>query len=392
MRNRLLIVDDEQDLLNNMGRYLSSFENEFEVLTASSGEEALVALTATEVDTLLTDIRLPGIDGIELLQKALEDFPHIKAIVMTAFGSQEIRRRSMDSGALRFMEKPVDLVQLRDVLLQMGNRDEGWSGSLGGLDLFDFTQLMSLGTKDKVIHVSSTEGDGILVFDRGQLIHASCGQETGPAAFSRMARWKGGHFEEIHTEKSFQRNITSSTTHLMMETVRIQDEEASAQSGKPEDHGDLQEKSMEITGDDTPGFPQRMEGFTMSSLKEHLQPIADVSGFLGVAVFTEGGELLEEICPGKIDTHSIGIYSNNVLLNAQKATDDMGVGRGNYVTIDAPKAKILVRCYNESTDFAASAEGKVHFHLVVILEADGNTGMAKLMLEKAVQGIAEFMH
>jgi hypothetical protein len=83
------------------------------------------------------------------------------------------------------------------------------------------------------------------------------------------------------------------------------------------------------------------------------------------------------------------MFANNALLNAQKATDQMGVGRGNLMQIRAPKAIVLMRCLNEATDFAATKEGKAHVHAVVVMEPEGNVGMATMILDKAIAKVAD---
>ena len=125
------------------------------------------------------------------------------------------------------------------------------------------------------------------------------------------------------------------------------------------------------------------------AVKDHLAEFQSIEGFKGAAVFTAQGEMLEELTSGKIDIKTVGMFANNALLNAQKATDQMGVGRGNLVQIRAPQATVLMRCLNEATDFAASKEGKAHFHAVVVMDPEGNTGMASMILDKIVVKIAE---
>lgn len=126
------------------------------------------------------------------------------------------------------------------------------------------------------------------------------------------------------------------------------------------------------------------------AIKDHLDRFSDIEGFLGVGVFTAQGEMIESLVKGaKLDINTVGLYANNALLNAQKATDQMGVGRGNLLQIRAPKANIMMRCLNEATDFAANKSGKAHFHTVVVMEPEGNAAMAKLILDNIVESIAE---
>ena len=124
-------------------------------------------------------------------------------------------------------------------------------------------------------------------------------------------------------------------------------------------------------------------------VKEHLEVFQGIEGFKGAAIFTAQGEMLESVTSGKVDIKTVGMFANNALLNAQKATDQMGVGRGNMVQIRAPQAVVLMRCLNEATDFAASKDGKAHIHAVVVMDPEGNTGMATMLLDKAVSAVAE---
>src|SRR5438067_943369 len=78
----------------------------FTVLEAGGGEEALSQLTSNPVDVLLTDLRMEPIDGLTLLQRALEISPHTQVIVMTAYGSIESAVEAMRRGAYDYLTKP----------------------------------------------------------------------------------------------------------------------------------------------------------------------------------------------------------------------------------------------------------------------------------------------
>jgi len=338
---RILIVDDEEPFLRNLESCLGSFGEEFEVLTATTAEGALAPVETDEIQVLLTDVRLPGMDGIELERQSIETHPSLRVIVMTAFSSPDIRKTALREGALRIIEKPLDLKELRTTLAELGEDEDGWSGLVGGLDLFDLAQLTSLSGKTKIIRVTYRRKKGTLVFDAGLLIHASCGKIKEEKAFFEMAGWEGGQFQELASNQrsEYKTNINSRTTHLMMEAARLKDEaaagmipDAETTSGQAIDL-DLNQLT-EGAGEEKGRVIRTKEDRTMADIKELLQPIADVQGFSGVGVFTQDGELIESMETGKIDTNSVGIYTNNVLLNAQKATDEMGVGRENFVTIN----------------------------------------------------------
>ena len=107
MKEMLLVVDDEQDLLQLLKR---SLETEFDchVETALSGEAALQFLQQSHVDLVLSDIRMPDMDGIELLGKIRAEHPWLTVVMMTAYGCIELAVQAIKSGAYDFITKPFD--------------------------------------------------------------------------------------------------------------------------------------------------------------------------------------------------------------------------------------------------------------------------------------------
>jgi predicted regulator of Ras-like GTPase activity (Roadblock/LC7/MglB family) len=134
--------------------------------------------------------------------------------------------------------------------------------------------------------------------------------------------------------------------------------------------------------------PEQKREVSMSEIKEAMEKMKAVDGFMGAAAFSAGGELIEEVIGSAGKMSELGALANDVLLKSQKTTDIMGVGRGNMIHITAPKANILVRCLNENTDFSANEPGRAHIHMMIIIEPEGNLALAKMRLEKAIQEAA----
>jgi len=114
MPQRLLIVDDEADMLTGLKRSLAYDFPEVEIFTAARVPEALALMRQEPVDVVLTDIRMPDMDGLELLQHLLKIDLHLTVIMMTAYGSIELAVAAMKRGAYDFVTKPFD----KDVLLR----------------------------------------------------------------------------------------------------------------------------------------------------------------------------------------------------------------------------------------------------------------------------------
>ena len=113
-RKHLLIVDDETALREAIAERLS--DHGFDVEQVSSGEQALQRLAEFAFDVLITDLRLPGIDGRCVLDAALERYPDIIAIVITGFGTVKDAVDAIKQGAADFITKPFQFDALLHVL------------------------------------------------------------------------------------------------------------------------------------------------------------------------------------------------------------------------------------------------------------------------------------
>ena len=114
MTAKILVVDDESDLeklicqkfrRNIRGKY-------FEFVFASNGVEALKKLQETSIDMVLTDINMPGLDGLSLLSKIKDIDPTLKTVIMSADGELKKIRKAMNLGAFDFLPKPLDFNDL----------------------------------------------------------------------------------------------------------------------------------------------------------------------------------------------------------------------------------------------------------------------------------------
>jgi len=103
----VLLVDDDPDMLTMLVRLLSR-KFACRVETATSGETALAFLDRNRPDVIITDLRMPGLDGMSLLTQVKERHPEIAVIVMTGYGNVELAVRSLREGAYDFVEKPFD--------------------------------------------------------------------------------------------------------------------------------------------------------------------------------------------------------------------------------------------------------------------------------------------
>lgn len=122
MQTRLLIVDDEIDMLKLLKRSVTQ-DLDCEIETALSGEEALGLVGRKSFDLALVDIRMPGMDGIELLERIKQIEPWLTVVMMTAHGRIEVAVESIKKGAYDFITKPFeydDLIRILQKGLERG--------------------------------------------------------------------------------------------------------------------------------------------------------------------------------------------------------------------------------------------------------------------------------
>ena len=115
-RDRLLIVDDDEDILRNLERILRL--EGYETDTARTGLEAIEKTRRNFYNLVLLDIKLPDIEGTELLRKMHETFPEMIKIMVTGYPDLENAIKSLNFGADAYLIKPVSVQKLLDVVKQ----------------------------------------------------------------------------------------------------------------------------------------------------------------------------------------------------------------------------------------------------------------------------------
>jgi len=115
MRSKLWIVDDEESIRTIC---TSALEENFKIETFSNGSEALLALNSEKPDLIITDIKMPGLTGIDLLKIVAEKYPDLPTIVMTAHADIDNALSAYKGGAFEYLSKPFDVDTIRSLALK----------------------------------------------------------------------------------------------------------------------------------------------------------------------------------------------------------------------------------------------------------------------------------
>jgi CheY-like chemotaxis protein len=116
MKKKILIVDDEEPVLFVLSGALGRLADELDIATVSSGEEAVEEVRASPFDLVITDMIMPGMDGVELTQRIRSLNPRTAVIWMTAYGSQRFEAEAERLEVRRCLDKPVEIQEIRQVV------------------------------------------------------------------------------------------------------------------------------------------------------------------------------------------------------------------------------------------------------------------------------------
>ena len=121
---QVLLVDDEYYVRQSLLRRIRNLENEdFKVIgEAENGEEALDMLRKHDIQLVITDIRMPVMDGLDLTRKILEQYPHILTVILTGYADFEYARKALRYGAFDYLLKPVSEESLDNLLSRARTR------------------------------------------------------------------------------------------------------------------------------------------------------------------------------------------------------------------------------------------------------------------------------
>ncbi|MDH4231873.1 MAG: response regulator [Nitrospirota bacterium] len=388
MMKNVLIVDDEKPFLLSLMGGLEAYATDFNVITALNGKYAVDILKTMHIDLVLTDIKMPEMDGLELLSYMSKEYPNIPVIVMTAFGTTEIEDNISALGAVKYLEKPINLSLLIEKILEVLESQPG--GSIRGITLPAFLQLVEAEKNTCCLKITSRGKTGYMYFFNGTPVDAKTQKLHGKEAAYDIVCWENPTIEIKHFSSKKKNTIGTSLTHLLMEGFRINDEKKKTSEGKEEAGKDEEEALVfdEVSITERSDVQNPKENDFMSA-QETLKELATIEGFAGAGCFTPTGETLSIFSTDIDNIKEIGILANNVLMNAQKASLEMGTGRGQLVHIQTESGcQIIVRCLNEGTDPLKSQPGKAHIHLVLVLKNDSSLGMAKMKVASVAEKLA----
>lgn len=243
MGRRLLLVDDEEDIVWTLTRQLARERPDFDVEGFVDARQALDRLRESPPELLISDVRMPRLSGLELLIEARRAVADLPIILMTAYGTSELRQEVAKRSRVEYLEKPYEFSTLLATIDRLLSRDRGFSGAISLSLLPDLVQIHALSRVSGALRITREGHAGAIWFQKGGIVHAECGDHTGPEAFYELLRWEGGKFALDPSGTPQSQTIFESAEELLMEGCRRLDEERYLASSP-------------ASGEEAPPFPE----------------------------------------------------------------------------------------------------------------------------------------
>ena len=232
----LLIVDDNPLIRDLMCR---GMQPHCEVISSSDGADALLKVVDNPPDLILSDFRMPGLDGRQLLEKlrsreATRSVPFV--FVASRSDIEEKLRPAVGSGVEDFIAKPffvADLVrQVKKIVDRLhlekmqkhASRPGVIQGRLEEMSVTGLMQSLEMGQKTCRLTLRRNGDKAELYFAAGQCRHAQLGSSEGDSVAYQVINWPDGEFEIEFGANPSRETISMSTTGLLMEAMRLMDE------------------------------------------------------------------------------------------------------------------------------------------------------------------------
>ncbi len=369
MRN-VLIVDDEPSLLISIESGFEGQHDRFRVHTAGNGKEALDILGNTDIDLVITDLQMPVVDGFELLATMSVKYPDIPNIVMSAFGTPKIEDQLKSLGTIQFLDKPLDFDALEECILTTLNTLDEQKGSIAGLSLANFMQLIEAEQKTCTLTVfNSSTGKGAVHFSHGKILDAQTGELRADAAVIEMVTWDNVKIalQELVIEGN-EKKITSELMLLLMEGARLKDENEASVSSFDE----ILKSFDKLESDDEEDSDTKTDGGYMAGLKEILKEMADeMDGVLSIQVTGMDGITVAVHNPTGADVDAFSAKFAMVMKLIDRSVGDLSnLGDFEENLVQSQNAWILTRFVGEN------------YYVGIAVSRDGTLGNVRLVAGK----------
>jgi len=251
-KHKLLLLDDDQDVLDLYREMFSQLPSKPEIHTVTSGARAMALLEAEPFSLLISDLKMPRMDGLQVLAIVRRKFPQLRTVVLTSIADEQFRARAYSMGIDLYLEKPAsskEIAFMLDCVESLLEKEE--TGGFRGVQsksMVDLIQLEALSQSSSVLRIMNGKVEGKIWIEAGEIIDAGTEELNGEQAFRRILSWKTGTFEILPFDLARPRRIHASVQGLLLDSAQAMDEaKAEPEAATPKAEGRLSRLS-EVPG------------------------------------------------------------------------------------------------------------------------------------------------
>jgi CheY-like chemotaxis protein len=227
-RPKILLADDNPDLLEMFREVLAQLPSRPEIQTAASGARALAMLEAEPFQLLICDLKMPKMDGLQVLAIVRRKFPQLRTVALTAEVDEQFRSRAYALGVDLFWHKPATEPETKMFLecieSLLGRETEGGFRGVQSKSLMDIIQLECISQSSSVLRITNGPLTGKVWIQNGEMTDAEAADLRGEEAFQKILSWKAGNFEMLPDEPDRPRTIFKPYNALLLESAQALDE------------------------------------------------------------------------------------------------------------------------------------------------------------------------
>ncbi|MDM8541443.1 response regulator [Desulfococcaceae bacterium HSG9] len=380
--HKVLIVEDNAALIKFISIRLLEYKDEFEIITASNGLEAINVLKKTSIALVVTDLKMPKMDGLALLAFINRNFSKVPCIVLTAHGTPEIKQR-IRKNILGYIEKPIKANDLGETIRKALNIKVR-NDFIRVMSVANYLQIIEIEQKTCFLEIKSGDDPkGLLYFEKGVLYGAAIGKLRGLDAALKIILFESSkiYFKKLPIKKVKQR-IHTNLSDLLLQAIRLNKKSAPSQiamnqgdSDKPliTDKKDHKEKKLNITPQTIPDAKTH----NTSIFYLYLNELKKIKGYKASGIMNAKGEIEASDTSDKhFVLAEMGTIFHSVFRLVKNINHKICAGSTKELYCNASEGMILVAF--TPSDFYTSV------YAFAIFESGSNRTLIKLTLDKII--------
>jgi CheY-like chemotaxis protein len=221
----VLIVDNDPVMLEVIASLLRDHGIYFRIIKVEDGSKALKIIDRIQIDMVITGLRIPWADSINLIENLKKNYPDIKVVTLTNVISQALRSKINEMGVSAYIEEPVNMDQLTELILSELNI--GYGGRIRGISLSSFTQMLELEGVTCSMQIRKAKEFGRLYFKEGDLVAAELDNMNSHDAAVKILGWDKVQIDIDYLPLEKEKEISMPLMNLLLESHKAQDEKNS---------------------------------------------------------------------------------------------------------------------------------------------------------------------